>query len=303
MQRAEFDTVASWDHHLPSGSAKEFVRAYVDVRSRLRDHPQSAFDALFFRLSDEPVMIEGEQVDDRCVAVLSGYAPKLVSTFNQVHFWLVTLFRGSLTRLIGIDAWQHSVPFKSLEHIPWVHQLTRELLHAGSVAQRKLISDQAFSIAGARLLDETLVEPALYHIQQARGVMSVDELVERTGTHRRKLERAFAARLGGSPNLELRMRRFEHTLRQFLDDPKTRWRDLEFAPYFDQPHFLKEARYFLRRSPRALVLSERNMKYLFFPPNCFDPCLATEVPEKIAQWRIHIENRTDYLRLLADQVC
>ena len=289
------------DHYLPSGRAKLVVRDYAHVEFDALDQHMSIHDSLYFRLGGtQPIQINNEFYSERCLAVLSESISTRVSTLGRQRFWVISLSRGTMTRLLRLDARKEHGRFMSWDHIPWVDKLSRELCAAKSPEQLVEISNQAVSLAMDRALDVTIVEPALYHVTAAKGDLSVADLAEKTSTNRRTLERAFRARLGVSPNLEIRKTRFMTTVVQFLDNPGITWRDLEFAPYVDQSHFLKEARFFnfkLRQMKAEEAMASLYTRW--FPEGEFEKDHAVSDPSKLPAVTKNFELRLQNLRNLA----
>lgn len=290
------------DHYLPSGRAKLVVRDYALVELEALDQHLSIHDSLYFRLDGaHPIQINNEFYSERCLAVLSESVNTRVSTLGRQRFWVISLSRGTMTRLLRLDARKEQGRFMSWDHIPWVDKLSPELSAATSAEQLVEISNQAISLAMDRALDVTIVEPALYHVTAAKGDLSVADLVAKTATNRRTLERAFQARLGVSPKLEIRKVRFMTTAAQFFDNPKATWKDLEFAPYVDQSHFLKEARFFnfkLRQIRAEEAMASMHTRW--FPEGDFDKDHAVTDPYALPAVIENFELRLQNLRDLAE---
>ncbi|MEL7041011.1 MAG: hypothetical protein AAGL90_05780 [Pseudomonadota bacterium] len=290
------------DYYLPTGRAKTVVRDYALIELQAIDQHLSINDSLYFRLDGtQPIEINNEFYSERCLAVLSEAINTRVSTLGRQRFWVIALSRGAMTRLLRLDARKEQGRFMSWDHIPWVGKLSRELSAAKTPKQLVEISNQAISLAMDRALDVTIVEPALYHLTMESGDLSVSDLADRTSTNRRKLERAFQARLGVSPNLELRKVRFHATLNQFAENPDAKWRDLEFAPYSDQSHFLKEARFFNYKLRQ--IRAEYAMEALYsrwFPEGVFDEDQAVSSPDQLPALNANFELRLQNLRALAE---
>ena len=290
------------NHFFPSGAAKRVVREYAHIDVLAMDHHLSMADCLFFRLTGHaPIQINNEFYSERCLAVLSEAVSTRVSTYGRQQFWQIALSRGTMTRLLRLDARKEHGRFMSWDHIPWVRTLARELREASNMREMVEISNQALSLALDRALDVTIVEPALYHLVNDRGDLSVHDLAEKTSTNRRTLERAFRARLGVSPKLEIRKIRFDTTLNEFLARPGIKWRDLEYAPYTDQSHFLRDARFFnVRLHQLKTQIEMASMYSKWFPEGVYEESAAVSDPEDLPEYRSNFEWRMDKLRVLAE---
>lgn len=297
MTVENFSYRIEYDHFLASGKARRFVQNYSLCRSTIRNMPIAQHDALYFQLGEPGVIIDGEFWDDQCIAVLSQHSPSFVSTIGEQKFWIVVLYRGSLTRLLNLDARKQKNQFMTWGHIPWINELCHGLRAAKNQAERVALCDQAFALAADRALGDSPIEASLLQMNQAKGDLSVGDLADRMGVNRKTLERAFQARLKTTPHMELRIRRFYNTLEPMVANPALRWRDLDFAPYCDQSHFLREARLFLKRAPSKLMPGGSTEVHHFYPQHCFAPDMARGTSEDIPDWEAALRERIAYLEL------
>jgi AraC-like DNA-binding protein len=81
-------------------------------------------------------------------------------------------------------------------------------------------------------------------------LLSVTELVERTGTSQRTVERLCRRHFGFSPKLLLRRQRFMRSLTQFMLDPSLKWIGAMDSTYHDQAQFVRDFHEFMDMTPR-----------------------------------------------------
>ncbi len=288
-----------YDLYLSAVGLSHYVDHYALIDSFMVRGPLAQCDAIYFRLDGPGVFVNDDYVEDACIAVLSELSPNLVTTINRQKFWMVALYRGVLARLLRIDARRQNTKYLSWDHIPWLRDLTHDLRHAPTDQVRVALCDEAFSLAAARMLEESPVEAAVHYMVRTKGLISVNQLAHRVGVNRRKLERAFAARLRTTPHFELRARRFIHTLSQLRDNPEIAWKDLDYAPYADQSHFIKEAHVFLHATPSGAVLAERKERRRFYSRDTFVSDTAVSKCNGLADWTNANKARLDYLAACA----
>jgi AraC-like DNA-binding protein len=78
----------------------------------------------------------------------------------------------------------------------------------------------------------------------------VEQLVERTGMSARSLQRLFREYVGVSPKWVLRRVRLHEAAERIADEPELDWPALALdLGYFDQPHFIKDFKAVVGRSP------------------------------------------------------
>jgi AraC-like DNA-binding protein len=79
---------------------------------------------------------------------------------------------------------------------------------------------------------------------------SVQDLVERSGTSQKTVERICRRDFGFSPKLLLRRQRFMRSLAQFVLDPSLRWIGAMDSHYHDQSQFVRDFHQFMGMTPR-----------------------------------------------------
>ena len=80
-------------------------------------------------------------------------------------------------------------------------------------------------------------------------VSTVTQLVERTGTSLRTVERLCGRAFGFPPKLLLRRQRFMRSLAQFMLDPTLKWIGAMDGHYHDQAQFVRDFRRFMGMTP------------------------------------------------------
>ena len=83
------------------------------------------------------------------------------------------------------------------------------------------------------------------------GLESVADWAARLSRSTRQLERLARAYFGLSPKVLLRRQRFLRTLASIRDQPPGAWGRLVDERYVDQPHFVRDFKFFMGMAPRA----------------------------------------------------
>lgn len=270
--------------YLPSASLAHIARTYS--RDEVVDLPETSpifRDELCFRLdAGAPALINREPNAGKCFALLSVASPGFtIATKGRASYWRISLKRGALTRLLRIDARGRGM-LMALDDTHWAAELGAALRAARSDAERIALSDDALTSRLSAALSSDLVEAALDHIAKSSGDVEVDVLAEELRVGRRSLERAFAARLASSPKLEARYTRCLAVAAKIAAGVK--WKDLDFAPYADQSHFIREARSFHGLSPRAIRMLGPYQRILYFPRGRFEERDAAPRWQGLPEW-------------------
>ena len=105
----------------------------------------------------------------------------------------------------------------------------------------------------ARLAEPVVDEARILAIHDAlvdSDVVTVSQLVARSGASSRTVERVCGRAFGFPPKLLLRRQRFMRSLSQFMLDPSLKWIEAMDCHYHDQAQFVRDFRRFMGMSPR-----------------------------------------------------
>jgi AraC-like DNA-binding protein len=105
--------------------------------------------------------------------------------------------------------------------------------------------------------EETQAEEALKLIRNSKGILSVDEICNKTGFNQKQLERKFLKLLGTTPKVFSRICRFLHICQQ-LDElkGKTLTQVAYDCGYYDQSHFINEFKEFSGFTPKEFFAKQ-----------------------------------------------
>ncbi|HET9746475.1 MAG TPA: helix-turn-helix domain-containing protein, partial [Chitinophagaceae bacterium] len=108
------------------------------------------------------------------------------------------------------------------------------------------------------------VMEAIRKIIETKGRVDVKELAYAANMSWKTLERHFRTRVGVTPKMYARFKRFHHAL-SLLNEPSPRsWLEIaEICGYYDQAHFIKEFRKFTHQNPSAFHVKDYPLFYRF----------------------------------------
>jgi AraC-like DNA-binding protein len=105
---------------------------------------------------------------------------------------------------------------------------------------------------------------AVERIVNSNGLIDVKQLANEVNMSLKTLERHFRTRVGVSPKMYARFKRFHYALRLLNDPVPKSWLDIAHeCGYYDQAHFIKEFRRFTNRNPSSFSVMDYPLFYKF----------------------------------------
>lgn len=163
------------------------------------------------------------------------------------------------TRLVGANASKYDGQTVPMSQVigPGCEALLPRLREAGDAAALELLD--AFFLARLRATRaDKNVEQAFGFLLEG-AVATVGDWSARLGMSVRQLERLCARHFGLSPKRLLRRQRLLRAIAQIQRDPSLGWSAAIGADYADQPHFVREFRWFMHITPGTWLRRERNL--------------------------------------------
>jgi AraC-like DNA-binding protein len=131
-------------------------------------------------------------------------------------------------------------------------------LRAASDARALDLLD-AFFLARLRKTAADARVAAAHALLRDPGVRTVDDWSGRLGISPRQLERVCDRHFGLAPKRLLRRERLLRTLEEVRRVPPSAWLEAIGDAYADQPHFVREFRWFMHMTPGAWLRHERGL--------------------------------------------
>jgi AraC-like DNA-binding protein len=158
----------------------------------------------------------------------------------------------ALKTLLGIDA--NALKGTIDLHEFTVEDLNSQLLEAGDErAHIRIFTDFLLSRFKQMKARDTLIEESLRLIRAQAGAITVKSLLERLNISERQFERRFSQTVGVSPNVYIRVRRFNEAVRLIKSRRYRRLIDVAYAlNYHDQSHLIHEINAFSGITPKKM---------------------------------------------------
>jgi transcriptional regulator GlxA family with amidase domain len=136
---------------------------------------------------------------------------------------------------------------------------------AGPASRRAAVDTFLAGVVTSRPAPDPLVRRAVESIEDSHGTIALEQLATTLGCSSRHLQRLFSARVGISPKLLARIRRFQRVFSAWRDDPRSLSRVAAECGYFDQPHLIRDFRDFAGQAPAAFLANQPEFTRLFLP--------------------------------------
>ncbi len=115
----------------------------------------------------------------------------------------------------------------------------------------ELIQDYLLDKLSVYKKDSKVTDDTIKLIRNTKGLLSVEELSEKSGLSYKQLERRFLSTLGTTPKIFSRISRFLHLCHNLKEYKSTSLSKLTYElGYFDQSHFIKEFKEFTSITPK-----------------------------------------------------
>jgi AraC-like DNA-binding protein len=159
----------------------------------------------------------------------------------------------ALKTLLGINASRLSNGWTEL-HEFWTEDLESQLMEAKN-EQERMTFLTSFLVAKFKQAKprDTLVEESLRLIHQNSGSLHVKDLLDSLNISERQFERRFIQIVGLSPQVYIRVKRFNEAIRLIKTGQFERLTDVAYALNFsDQSHFIRDIKAFSGIPPKGL---------------------------------------------------
>lgn len=142
-------------------------------------------------------------------------------------------------------------------------KLANEMITATSNEIRiKIIED--FLLAQLKEISNDVIPSSVKQIEQASGMISIDEVASDAYLGRRQFERKFSETVGLSPKMFARIIRFNYVLKLI---EKKEWNNLsqlaQDGGFYDQAHFIKDFKDFTGLNPKSYFAEDLELVKFF----------------------------------------
>lgn len=106
----------------------------------------------------------------------------------------------------------------------------------------------------------SIIDEAIDFIDQKNGMLTIDEVLSKFKISRRYLEKKFQEKVGISPKLYARIKRFGYLSNKVVHNQEVDWQDIVFENGFhDQSHLVKDYKAFNQMNPSEYYQKHREL--------------------------------------------
>ncbi len=289
---------AGWQGHsrfyVPGKRVRAIAASYMHVSVTMTEMPFYTVDRINIPLRNSSSFRIGDHQSDT-LGFIAVTPPKmeLVTTEGEIEYWCIDLFRGMVSRLLNMNMTSLKVPYIPVGDYNWLEELGDRLRALDDDDDRIEATDAAIGSQLRKMDTANEFEAALFHIHASSASISAQELADRIGVNRRKLERIFKSRIGSSPLREIVMARTFQALETLVHGEAVPWRQQDNAAFTDQSHFIRHTRQLTGSTPGALA-----GKYIWQTNAWYSEAGAASTPNSddiYDAWQEHFANRIDCL--------
>ncbi|WP_194774566.1 helix-turn-helix domain-containing protein [Pararhodonellum marinum] len=141
------------------------------------------------------------------------------------------------------------------------NNLHHEINHTISTeARTKILEDFLVSYVDRARKNLTIIDETIDFIDQKNGMLTIDEVLSRFKISRRYLEKKFQEKVGITPKLYARIKRFGYLSNKIVHNQKVDWQDIVFENGFhDQSHLAKDFKAFNQMNPSEYYQNHREL--------------------------------------------
>ncbi|MCH6234958.1 helix-turn-helix domain-containing protein [Cognataquiflexum rubidum] len=218
--------------------------------------PPSGFNALVFNYSDPYWAYQNETQKEKVpIAFVSGQftANYHLEVNGKIGIIGVVLKASSLYNFFGLN--MVSLVNKRLDLLDALGENTNGIFdsvkNASTAEERiKLIQDFLLSHLEAARSRQSIIDDTISFIDQNNGMVTIEEVLVKFKISRRYLEKRFLEKVGISPKLYSRIKRFGNLSNKVAHTNEIDWQDLVFESGFhDQSHLAKDYKAFNQMNP------------------------------------------------------
>jgi len=141
------------------------------------------------------------------------------------------------------------------------NRIHQEIIAASTTEKRINILEEFLSknvVTGKRNL--SIIDEAIDFIDEKNGILTIEEVLAQFKISRRYLEKKFLEKVGISPKLYARIKRFGYLSNKVVHNQEVDWQDIVFENGFhDQSHLAKDYKAFNQMNPSDYYQKHREL--------------------------------------------
>jgi len=220
--------------------------------------PPSGFNALVFNYSDPyRAYLNKAEKEDVPLAFVSGQftANYHLEINGKIGLIGAVMEASSLYNFFGLQmttlvnkrlALQELLGAKGTE--------IEERIRTAYTAAERILLLEMFLLSNLEIVQSRLsiIDDTISFIDQKNGMVTIEEVLCKFKFSRRYLEKKFLEKVGLSPKLYARIRRFGYISNKVANNKEINWQDIVFENgYYDQSHLVKDYKAFNKMKPTA----------------------------------------------------
>lgn len=143
-------------------------------------------------------------------------------------------------------------------------QLYADVKNAVDFESKMNVANNFFLPKVPKSSNSTQILDAVMKIVATNGLIDMKQLANEVNMSWKTLERHFNSKVGVSPKMYARFKRFHHALQMLNEQSPGTWSEIaEACGYYDQAHFIKEFRTFTNQNPTAFSVMDYPLFYRF----------------------------------------
>lgn len=228
--------------------------------------PPSGFNALVFNYADPYwAFMQEDQKEQVPLAFASGQftGNYHLELSGQIGMIGMVLKASSLYNFFGLN--MVSMVNKRLALDGFLgeagNKIHQEIKSATSTEARiKILEDFLLTHSEAAKRNLSIIDEAIDFIDHKNGMLTIDEVLSRFKFSRRYLEKKFREKVGISPKLYARIKRFGYLSNRVVHNQEVDWQDIVFENGFhDQSHLVKDYKAFNQMNPSEYYQKHREL--------------------------------------------
>lgn len=251
----------TYTKYRPSSRLSSFVACYFIWKSEKEEEllvqsPPSGYNGLVFNYADPYCAYQSiSQKEEVPLAFASGqfttnYHLEIKGNLGIVG---VVLHASSLYNLLGFN--MAALVNKRLNLVNLLGETSREIhlkikMPTKAEAKIKILDDFLSGFLAPAQSRLSIIDDTIDFINQKNGMVSIEEVLTQFKYSRRYLERKFLEKVGISPKLYARIKRFSYLSNIVANNKEIDWQDIVFENGFhDQSHLAKDYQAFNQMNP------------------------------------------------------
>lgn len=265
----------TYKKYSPSAGLSAFVNCFFiweseDAEKLLVQSPPSGFTGMVFNYADPYRAFQAKnQPEDVPLSFASGqFTVNYHLDINgKIGLFGVVLQASSLYNLFGAD--MPSLVNRRLELPQLVGKTADEVLlsvrdSTGDEEKIKVVEDFLTKYINNAQSRQSIIDEAIQYIDRSNGMVTIEEVLTKFRCSRRYIEKKFREKIGISPKLYARIKRFSYLSAVVANNKDIDWQDIVFENGFhDQSHLAKDYRTFNQMNPSEYHQKHRELiRYL-----------------------------------------